>query len=202
MHKYFTSYFTDGIRVIFRGATLEEGMRNEGFLPEDAKTILWTEDGATESHLWSEPLQKWVKATPMVMPVHFMPDYTNKELELAFNRHLEIKLTYPNKDILTLRKTYGDFYGLGLIVYLELSFGEYHDGEYGQDLMENSVPKEGAHHFMMVATEYFQFANLSKAILALRYRVKNFSNRSTPLSESLTNIAKTSTVFLEAPCPR
>lgn len=99
-----------------------------------------------------------------------MGNVTTDMIRKAFNPDTtEVKYVYDGGDIMVLYQTEGNYYGLGHVKHLTVSFGEFCPEGYGDD-EEDGEPKPA---WMMNHSQYFSPGEVDKAIECFVARLKD-----------------------------
>ena len=98
-----------------------------------------------------------------------MGNVTTDMIRKAFDpEKSEVKYVYDGGDIMVLYQTEGNYYGLGNVKHLTVSFGEYCPEGYGEE--EDGEPKPA---WMMNHSQYFSPGEVDKAIECFVARLKD-----------------------------
>lgn len=151
----FTLYWIDGKRNVIKGDTIDAAFAAAGYGGGSIAVLDFYEEGITESRWWSKSKREWIPYAPfMIESENFSPSVasTAREVHAALETSHCVTIVLPNKDQYTIAYRYGCFAGIGWVKYIEIVYGEYCRGNYGDDEIDEDSDE---HHFMACAGEYF-----------------------------------------------
>ena len=165
--EYFTLYWQHGERSIIKGNDIEDAFTKAGYGTGAVSAIDWYDEGVSETHHYVKATRLWIKYEPI--RIHMDDFAIHKEcIPMLLEKHHCVIVEMSNKDECMLSYNFGNFLQLGWVKYLEISYGEYHKGNYGDDIVDEDTDD---HHFMAYGTEYFIPEEPSLAVAAFIKRL-------------------------------
>lgn len=167
-NNYYTLYWRNGDRNVISGKTIEEAFTAAGYGAGAIHALDWYDEGVTETHYYHTKDSEWVKYEPIHLhfnDVDWKDPFIDTMLSLFLEKHHTIIVELENKDQYLIEFKYGDYYSIGWVKTLTITYGEYCKGSYTEDGDED-------HHFMMTQSEYFDPNNTHAAIAAFIQRSK------------------------------
>lgn len=172
--KYFTLYWLNGTKNVIKGLTIEEAFTRAGYGGGAVGALDWYDNGISETHWYDKNAKEWKEYVPQyAFSEDFGIDKPNapQEIETILKNFRSLTLTMPNKDEYSISYKYGSYAGIGWVHYIEISYGKYQEGSYGDN-------DDVDHHFMATQTEYFDVEHPAIAIAAFINRFKQPSKAS------------------------
>lgn len=179
--NYFTLYWLDGRRTVIKGDTIEQAFAAAGFGGGAIRAVDWFDNGVSETHRYDKATKQWVEFKPFRIDVTGIDNEIDSNLVFSkLEEHHAFIAVFPNKCEYQISYKFGKFAELGWVHYIEISYGEYHQGSYG-----GGEDDEEDHHFMVCAGEYMNPARPDMAAVAYTYRLHTnpalYSNAGTSL---------------------
>ena len=184
----YTIYWLGGTRSVIKGDTVEQAFTLAGYGRGATRAVDWYDDGITETHYWDKENKEWIKYNPARIPHSVFSTYLPDAMKLVITANLEschgMIIEMSDKSEFSICYKIGNFASIGWMKYIEVAYGEYHRGNYGDDEIDEDSDD---HHFMVCAGEYFDPEQPELAIDAFVQRFINnpsmYSNKGVSLEE-------------------
>ena len=180
--KYFTFYLFNGQRKVFLGSSAQDAYVNNQNFTDGKEAIMLIDEGITDSYIFDNG--SWVKKEQfkfIVQNGEILTPIKPKILDISSS----VLYEYDNKDQLLLQKRWGNF-AFGWTQYIELVYGEYNAGSYGD--YDNDIKEDC--HYMAMGSQYFFPNKEEEAISCFYERLKSDKPHISSISDSIIDINK------------
>ncbi len=163
--QYYTFYLTNGKRKVFMGYDAHDAYVNNQSKEDVKVPIAICEKGITNEYTWDDRDNTWIAKIHTTL-IRVSDTAMVSDLTLAFLTSDHVNVEFANKDVLSYGVKWGHF-AFGWTHYIEISYGEYQAGTYGD--YDNGISTD--HHYLTMGTQYFSVEDKETAIRIFADRV-------------------------------